>query len=325
MRNAQLTLSEKYTKINKILEVFMLWPGIKKLGKELQLKRTNSEVVGIIKNCFIKMYDGNGMKVLELFAPEMDNMDKEKIVNTLKQNKIKKYDWLINGIRIIFPEIIRSYSIDKIKNILDEFVEYFKLKYPVGIPQCHKCGIHKKADTYYIDNTSLYICEDCLKEYEDNINNKYQDYQQLPTNYFNGFIGALVFSVPGIFLTILFFIFFNKLAAVSTLLYIFLGIKGYKIFKGKISPFGAFLIIMVGIIMTGLGILAAYSVYIMKEIKTIDINKLISIFKIPEIQKEFKMNLIMSYIVSGLYLVFQLFQMIREWKFSIKIEKARDM
>jgi hypothetical protein len=55
-------------------------------------------------------------------------------------------------------------------------------------------------------------------------------------------------------LTILFFVFFNKLAAVSTVLYIFLGIKGYKIFKGKISPFGAFIIIMVGLIMTGVGL-----------------------------------------------------------------------
>jgi hypothetical protein len=41
---------------------YMLWPGIKKPGKELQLKRTNSEVVGMVKNCFVKMYDGSNIK-----------------------------------------------------------------------------------------------------------------------------------------------------------------------------------------------------------------------------------------------------------------------
>jgi hypothetical protein len=58
----------------------MLWPGIKKLGKELQLKRTNSEVIGMVNNCFVKMYDGNNIKVLELLVPELDNFDKENIV-----------------------------------------------------------------------------------------------------------------------------------------------------------------------------------------------------------------------------------------------------
>ncbi len=37
----------------------MLWPGIKKLGKKLHLKRTDSEAVGMVKNCFVRLYDGS--------------------------------------------------------------------------------------------------------------------------------------------------------------------------------------------------------------------------------------------------------------------------
>ena len=58
----------------------MLWPGIKRLGKELNLKRTDSEVTGMIRNCLVKMYDGNQIKVLELFVPQMDSDDKNEII-----------------------------------------------------------------------------------------------------------------------------------------------------------------------------------------------------------------------------------------------------
>jgi len=303
----------------------MLWPGLKKLGKELGFKRTNNEVVGILKNCFIKMFDGNNMKVLEIFSPQIDDIDKVQIEGILKQNKVKKYDWLNNGVRIIFYEYIRPYSTVKIKNLLYVLVEYFSQKYPDNIPQCHNCGIQKDADIYFNGNTSKYICADCLKKLEKDINNEYWEYKQLPTNYFSGFIGALLFAIPGIIVTILFFVFLNSMAAVSALLYIVLGIKGYKVFKGKITPFGAFIVIIVGLIMIGVGIITAYSVFIFKEMKTIDMDKLIQILKMPEVERELRMNIILSYVVSSIFIVFQIFQMMKEWKFFTKIQKAREI
>jgi hypothetical protein len=303
----------------------MLWPGIKKLGKELGFKRTNSEVVGTLKNCFVKMYDGNNIKVLEIFPPELDDMDKEYILNILNQNKIKKYEWQNNCIKIIFQEYIRPYSITKIKNILFTIVEHFDQKFPDGIPNCQKCGIQKEADVHIIGNVSNYLCADCLRKYKNDLNNKYMEYQQLPTNYFSGFIGALLFSIPGIIITVLFFVFLDRLAAISALLYIFLGIKGYKTFKGKISPLGAFIIITVGMIMIGIGTLVAYSVMILKVIKTFDIDMLIQILKTPEVERELWTNIVISYIVSIFFIIIQLIQMIKEWKFSIEIKNARDI
>jgi hypothetical protein len=303
----------------------MLWPGLKKLGKELGFKRTNSEVVGKLKNCFIKMSDGNNMKVLEIFPPQIDDTDKAQIEGILKQNKIKKFDWLNNGVRIIFYEYIRPYSIIKIKNLLNVLAEYFNQKYPDNIPQCQNCGAQKDADIYYVGNDSKYICYDCLKKFEHDIRNEYYEYEQQPTNYFYGFIGALLFAIPGIILTVLLFIYLNRLAALSTVLYIALGIKGYKVFKGKITPLGAFIVIIVGLIMIGVGILTAYSVFIFKEIKTIDFDKLIQILKIPEIEKELRMNIILSYVISSFFIVIQLFQMMKEWRFLKNIQKAREI
>jgi hypothetical protein len=303
----------------------MLWPGIKKFGKELGLKRTNSQVVGTLKNCFIKMYDGNNIKVLEIFPPEMDDTDKEHIVNILNQNKIKKNEWQDNGVKIIFQEYIRPYSIVKIKNILFAIVEYFEQKYPDKIPGCHKCGNQRESDVYDIGNTSIFLCPDCLRKYKTDLDNKYLEYQQLPTNYLSGFFGALLFSLPGIVVTVLFFVFLDRLAAISALLYVVLGIKGYKTFKGKISPFGAFIIIAVGMLMVGIGTLVAYSVLIFKEIKMFNIDILMEILKMPEIQRELWINIVISYVVSGFFIVFQLFQMIKGWKFSKIIEKAKNI
>jgi hypothetical protein len=303
----------------------MLWPGIKKLGKELGLKRTNSEVVGMLNNCFIKMFDGTNIKVLEIFSPETDDTDKEQIEDILKQNKIKKYEWLNNGIRIIFSEYIRPYSTKKIKNILLIIVEHFIKKYPDNTPQCQNCNINRDADAYFIGNESMYICTDCLKKTEDDIKNKYWEYNQLPTNYGLGFIGALLFAIPGIIITVLFFVFLKMLAAASTLVYIFLGIKGYKAFKGKITPIGALIVIIVGLIMIGIGVITAYSVIIFKELKTVDIDTLINILKMPEVEKELITNIILSYIISSIFIIFQLFQMMKEWKFFKKIQKAREI
>ena len=303
----------------------MLWPGIKKLGKKLRLKRTGSEVVGVIKNCFVRMYDGNNKKVLELFAPEIDSADKEEISKKIKAGKIKNHDWLVNGVRITFTEIIRPYSMQKIENLLHELVDYFESKYPDRKPQCQKCGLPKEADVYYMNNASLFICDDCFNQMESDVNDENMERQYIPNNYLSGFMGALLFSIPGVLLTVLFFVFLDKLAAVSALVCVFLGIKGYKKFKGKMSPFGAFLIIAAALIMVALGVTVSYAVAIFRKIGVIDIDALKYVFGIPEVQRELILNIVLSYIVSGFYLVFQLVQMIREWKTWKLIQKAREI
>jgi hypothetical protein len=303
----------------------MLWPGIRKLGKELQLKRTDSEVVGMVQNCFVKMYDGNNMKILELFVPEINDSNKEYIINKLVESKVKKYEWLEYGLRIIFNEYVRPYPISKIRGILIDFTEYFSKEYPDRKPRCQKCGISKDVDAYCVDNTTLIICEDCYKSFENEINEVNLDNKYAPPNYLSGFVGSLLFSIPGILVTVLFFVFLDRLAAISSVLYVFLGIKGYKKFNGKVSRFGSFLIILSTIIMVGFGILVSYSIFILKELKTIDIELLISILKMPEIQQEIIKNIFISYVLSGLYLVIQFYQMVKEWRSEKSVKRAKEI
>jgi hypothetical protein len=292
----------------------MLWPGIKKLGKELNLKRTDSEVVGLIKNCLVKMYDGYNMKVLELYVPEMDNDDKNNIIKRLETRKIKKYEWVPNGVKIIFIEIIIPYSLKKIRELLDEFINYFSNKYPAQKLQCQHCGQQNETGIYCINNVSLLICNDCYNQIEKNIQNENIEQQNIKGNYLLGFIGAILFAIPGILLTVLLFVFLKSLAAVSAVVYIILGIIGYKKFKGKISPVGAVIIIIAALIMVAIGVITAYSVLILRELEVINIDVLIYVLKMPDIQKELITNITLSYIVSGFYFIFQLNTMLKEWK-----------
>jgi hypothetical protein len=339
----------------------MLWPGIKKIGRELQLKRTKSEVVGEMENCYVKMYDWRNMKVLELYVPELDDVDKKSIGEKLKSSKIKNYVWLNNEIKITFWELFRPYSINKIKNILIELVEYFSQKYPGRKPKCHSCDTQKKADVYCVGDVPLYLCDDCLRENENKMHEASIEYQQIPTNYFSGFIGALLFSIPGIILTVFLF-FLGKLSAISSLAYVFLGIMGYHKFKGKVTPFGVFIIMSVAIIMTGIGVIVSYAMIIFRELESMDFELLIvcegyiprplgrikgmypesntlpkqhtspfrarwliEVLKFPEVKKEVMLNLGLAYLVSAFCLVYQFFKLKNEWNYNFNIQKPEEI
>jgi hypothetical protein len=315
----------------------MLWPGIKKLGKELNLKRTDSEAVGFIKNCFVKLYDGYNMKVLELYVPEMGDDDKNNIVKRLETRKIKKYEWVPNGVKIIFTEMVIPYSLKRIRELLDEFINYFNSKYPAQKPQCQHCGQQSETDIFCINNVSLLICNDCYNRIEKTAQNENIEQQKVKGNYLLGFIGAILFAIPGILLTVLFFVFLETLAAVSAVVYIVLGIIGYKKFKGKISPVGAVIIIVAALIMVAVGVTVSYSILILREISKeleiinfdmlIDLLKIIfkNIFEMPEVRRELLTNMILSYVASGFYFAFQLKTMVKEWKNQKAIHKPREI
>jgi len=303
----------------------MLWPGVKKLGKELNFKRNDSEAAGIIRNCFVKMYDGSNMKVVELFAPQMDGDDKNEIIKKLDARKIKKYDWLSNGVRITFQEIIRPYSMKKIKELLDELVKYFSGKYPEQKILCQHCGEEGETQIYSLNNVSLLICDNCYRQYSRDIEKENTDHKNTPNNYLLGFIGAVLFAIPGIIVTAFFLIYLQRLAAVSALVYIFLGMLGYKKFKGKISPVGAGVILVAGILMVGIGIIAAYCVLIFKELGQINFDLLVLVLREPEVQKEIFVNIIISYLVSAIYIGVQFYQLFKDWKSVKSIQKLRDI
>nr|AGS51589.1 hypothetical protein [uncultured bacterium contig00010] len=295
----------------------------KKLGRELNLKRTDFEAVGTIKNCLVRMYDGSNIKVLEIISPVMDDDDKQEIIKKLENKALKKYDWLKDGVRIIFPEMIKPYSINKIKDILDELVAYFENKYPNHKPKCPKCELEKDLDLYYVNNNAYSICNDCYEKMEAEINEVNIKLQDIPENYFSGFIGVLLFSVIGILITIMLFMIMKTLAVFSALAYGILGIVGYTKFKGKMSPTGAKIIIVTGLLMIPAGIIISFFILFVKETNIMNIYEFLNTLSIPEVNKEIIQIMSYSFLIGIPVSIFLYLQMINTWKTKIIIKKGR--
>jgi hypothetical protein len=283
------------------------------------------------------MYDGYNMKVLELYVPQMDDDDKSNIIKKLEIRKIKGYTWSSNGVKIIFTEIVIPYSVKKIRELLDELINYFSNKYPAQKPQCQHCGQQNETNIYCINNAALIICNDCYRQIDKTTQNENQEQQNIKGNYLSGFIGAILFALPGILITAPLFVFLESISAISAVVYVILGTIGYKKFKGKISPIGVVIIVIAALIMVAVGIIISYSIVILREISKdleiinfimfINIVKYIlkTIFEMPEVRKELLTNIFLSYLFSGIFLVFHLNNMLKEWKNQKSVYKPREI
>ena len=126
------------------------------------------------------------------------------------------------------------------------------------------------------------------------------------------------------------FVFLDTIAAVSTLLCMVLAQKGYKQFHGKVSPAGAVIISAAGIIMTVAGIFAGYTVDIIKLLMeegfSIDmiLPVLGEVLRVPELFSELVRNIIVALLISAVYVVLNLYQTAKSWKFP-EIKKAEEI
>jgi hypothetical protein len=299
----------------------MVWLGIKRIGKKLGFRKTDTEALGFVGNIFAKIADRMGMKTLEIIFPSFDDNDKEFVLKFFAENKIKEYDWKQDGVLIIFRENFLPYSVKKIHNIIISISNYFGNKYPLE-HKCQNCGQLNEGDIYFIKDDSKYLCNSCLDDITNKLHEEKIKDDQLPSNYLMGFLGSIIFPIPGILLTIILFVFLNKIAAMSALLYITLAKLGYTKFKGKLTQFGSIIISCSGILMTAIGIVVSYIVCIVFQIKTFD--GIFDILKIPEVQNELAFNIKFALFLSLIVIIINLFQMKKEWSFP-KIKRAKEI
>jgi hypothetical protein len=298
----------------------MVCLGIKKLGENLGLEKTDSEAVGFVKNIYVKIADRIGMKTVEIIFPEFTEDDKEILEQVFNENKVKEFNLFKDGVTIIFRESFLPYPIKKIHSLINIIVEYFNGKYPLLGKKCQNCGQFKKGANYYTKDGSKYLCDNCLNEIERKLNEEKINYDLIPKNYCLGILGSVLFSVPGILLTLIIFIFTRKIAAVSVLLYLLLAEIGYRKFKGKMTIFGAVIISSSGIIMIFIGIIVSYILSIAFQMKTFD--GLWEMLNMPEIQKELSLNIILALLISLICIILNLFQLKKRWSFP-KIKKTK--
>jgi hypothetical protein len=69
------------------------------MREEIRFKKTDTEVLGFVKNIFVKIADRREMKTAEIIFPDfpdIDENDKAYIVELFGENNVKEYNWINN-------------------------------------------------------------------------------------------------------------------------------------------------------------------------------------------------------------------------------------
>jgi hypothetical protein len=319
--------------------MFLSWE--KKLGIRFGLKKAGSEAAGNAVlpngkpgNCFVVLGDGKNVKTLRIVFPELDDEDIKASEVILAGVKVKKFEWREREIFIRFPEYFAPYSKEKIALVVEKITAYFAERYPDIRQCCHNCGSGEACDVY-AGASALFLCEKCFYEKDEVIGKARREYEAEPTNYIRGFFGALLFAIPGVILAVVLFAFFNTIAAVSTLVCMLLARVGYQKLKGKGSPVGAFIVSLVGAIMTVAGVCAGYIAVIVQALlkEGIPLNMILTILSqirktspelFSELFSELTKNIAIALLVSAVFIVINLYSMIQQWQFP-NIKKAEEI
>ncbi len=313
----------------------MIYPGLKKLGKELGFENNGHLVYGFINNTYVAFMDGSNRKFVYFrFPSDLDEEDKNKLLSWKKKGYAKTVifsEGNIFDVEFEFTEYFVPFKISKIKEVIEDIANYFNEKYADKKPVCcgDNCNQTENLVFYDVDTVPVFFCPSCKMKLENRINNEYEELQEQPNNYLKGTAASILFSIPGHLVTFIFF-WLGKIAAVSGLLYFFLAQKGFIWAKGKLNKIGVLIISLLSLINTVIGTFISYiAVVVIKILKLpeaegIPVASLIRFslesLQDNEVRRELFVNLGLSLILCGIFIVIKMIELFKT-SGKIKINK----
>lgn len=315
----------------------MVFPGLKKLGKELDFKNNGTFIYGFIGNTYVMFGDGSNQKnVWFRFPVSVDEETKQKISEWNKKGYAKEIKFLEDNsfdVELTFVEYFKPYKVSKIKEVILDITDYVNKKYDGEKPKCtgENCTVSNNLEIFNVGKLPLPMCHDCIQRLQNKVDDSYEEFENEPNNYLQGSILAFIFALPGILLTF-FFMILGRIAGISGFLYFFLAQKGYIRAKGKYNKIGVIIISAISFILTFVGTYLGYVGMILKnllsypEMKSIRFIELVkSAFeavKIPELKNELFVNEKLALLICGICIVSSMIQAFRSTG-KIKIRKAK--
>lgn len=235
----------------------MIFKRAKQLARELGWHKAKDGVFGFYKNYFFNVGDGGILsnppyKYVIASTNELTEELKANITDELKANKkllrFSTFEVGDNSIYVKFQENLKSTKLKKVYQLLDFLVSLFQ---KLNIPEqhhCHQCNSLDTLDFYTLNDRGIVMCQPCSRIIEDSFEAVEKEIYAEEKNYFSGFLGSLVFSIPGIIGWILLAVYLETIASVMAIVIGFLGLKGYQFFKGKQGPLTKYLIVISNIV-----------------------------------------------------------------------------
>lgn len=304
----------------------MIFPKAKKIAKELGWHKTNEGVFGLYKGYFFNVADASLLsnpqfKFVTATTDNLSQAQKQQIKTELDTNKknlkFTTFEISDNSIFFQFAENLTFTKLKTVYSLFDFLVDLFKKLNISEQNKCHNCGVNQKINYYDLNDTGIILCNTCFNKTESSFYDIERKKISAEKNYWTGFLGSIVFSIPGIIVWVLIAIYLERLASGMAFIIAFLGLKGYDYFKGRHGKLTKFIIVLTNIVSILIANVATVIALLVKEGLTI--NQAFSEFQTNQAAKDvFYQNTIISFILALLVWIWLLFIM-KDKKLTVKI------
>jgi hypothetical protein len=235
----------------------MIFPKAKKIARELDWYKTKDGVFGLYKGFFFNVGDGSLLsnpqfKYVSSTTDTLTEEQKLQLKTELDANKkvlkFSNYEIGDNSILFQFLENLTFTKLKTVYSLFDFLVDLFK---KLNIPEqskCHSCGTKDSIKYYDLNDSGVMLCSPCFRQIE----NSYYETERATfseeKNYLIGFLGSIVFSIPGIIAWVLVAVYLERLASAMAIVIAFLGLKGYHYFKGQHGKLTKYVIVFSNIL-----------------------------------------------------------------------------
>lgn len=178
----------------------MVSMGLKKYGNEIGLRVIDGSICGKYRGFFIRMYDGMGFKKVELkFSPlSADLLLKlDTYITSVKQGfRILSYTIGASGLSMNIHDTVGT--MDVIKKLLNEFIDFFEANEIPPLDLCGICGQNIETDEAFAfrGDSTIIGHRACLEKEEEKTPEK--EIEELKKSYGMGYLGAFLGMIVGI-------------------------------------------------------------------------------------------------------------------------------
>lgn len=304
----------------------MIFKNAKKLARELDWHKTNDGVFGLYKGYFFNVANSSllsnpPLKFVSATTDQLTEQQKQQIKTALDSNKknlkFNSFEINENGIFIQFIETFNTAKLKTTYSLLDYLVELFK---KLNIPEqnnCHNCRTKERINYYDLNHTGIILCKTCFNQLDNDFKEIERKRISEEKNYVLGFLGSILFSIPGIIVWVLIAVYLERLASGMALIIAFLGLKGYEYFKGRQGKLTKYLIVLTNILSILIANIVTVVALLVRE--GLSINEAFIVFQTNQAAKDlFNENTIISFILALIVWIWLLF-IVKDNKLSIKL------
>lgn len=301
------------------------------MGSHLKWYHSKNRIFDFVKGYFFQigatpLIDNPNFKFIEISLPTyLDEPTRKSIIDAIdKKKNVIKHTRVMFHEHVLFLQFIQVFryvkekkltiAVKAVANILEELrIERNKV--------CAICDREVEFDIYHQNNIGILCCQPCFETNKSFYNDENRKFKHQELNYFQGFLGSLLFSMGGVILWVLIAVFFNYITTLGAFVIAFLSQIGFTYFKGKPDSNMKYFVILAGIIAIILANFLSY-LFQMKNLGFDFSNSYHLLFDDPSLWSTFSSDTMLSLFFGAIIWFFMLFE---KGKQDLSIEKAKRM